>query len=153
MSLKQTMQEDLKTAQKDKNEIILLVLRSLFAEINNKEIELKKKEKGLDEGEIEQVVLREIKKRQDSIEHYKKGERDDLVDSETREMEILQKYAPQQLSEEEVNKIVDGTIKEVGASGIQDMGNVIGTVMKKLKNKADGKLVSAIVKEKLTPPS
>ena len=149
MSLKETIQEDIKIALRKKNEIVLLVLRSLFAEINNKEIELKKKEEGLSDEEIGQVILREIKKRQDAIEQFKKGGRDDLVDSEAREMEVLQKYAPQQLSEEEVVKVVDNVIKEVGASNMQDVGHVMGAVMKKLENKADGKLVSAIVKEKL----
>lgn len=147
--LKETIQEDLKTALKKKDEVTLLVLRSLFAEINNKEIELKKKEEGLDDGEIGQEVLREIKKRKDAIEQYKKGGRDDLVDSEAREMEVLQKYAPQQLSKEEITKVVDDIIKDVGASDMQDVGQVMGAVMKKLENKADGKLVSAIVKEKL----
>ena len=151
--LKQTIQEDLRIALKKKNELALLVLRSLFAEINNKEIELRKKKEGLDEKEIGQVVLKEIKKRQDAIEQYKKGGRDDLVDNEAREMEILKKYAPQQLSEEEISKVVDGILKEVGASGMQDVGRVIGLVMKKLENKADGKMVSAIVREKLTPSS
>lgn len=147
--LKETIQEDLKTALKKKDEVTLLVLRSLFAEINNKEIELKKKEEGLDDGEIGQEVLKEIKKRKDAIEQYKKGGRDDLVDSEAREMEVLQKYAPQQLSKEEITKVVDDIIKDVGASDMQDVGQVMGAVMKKLENKADGKLVSAIVKEKL----
>lgn len=149
MSVKEQIQTDLKTALKKRDEVVSLVLRGLNSEINNKAIELGKKEEGLNDEEIQPIVLREIKKRQDAIEQYKKGSRDDLAENEEREMKILQKYAPEQMSEEELDKLIETAIKETGASSMQDMGRVIGAVMQKAGTTADGSTVSKLVREKL----
>src|SRR3989344_8055451 len=115
MSLKEKIQEDLKVAVKKRNQIVSLVLRSLIAEINSRAIELKKKEEGLSDEEVEQVVLKEIKKRQDAIEQYTKGNRDDLVKNEQEEMGILNIYAPQMMGETELHRVIDDTINKIGA--------------------------------------
>ena len=149
MSLKEKIQEDLKVAVKNRNQIASLVLRSLIAEINFRAIELKKKEEGLSDEEVEQVVLKEIKKRQDAIEQYTKGNRDDLVKNEQEEMGILNIYAPQMMGETELHRVIDDTINKIGAKDIQDAGRVIGEVIKQTGNKADGSLVSKLVRDKL----
>jgi uncharacterized protein YqeY len=149
MFLKQIIQEDLKNAVRAKDEITSLVLRGLNSEINNKAIELGKKEGGLNEEEIQQVILREIKKRQDAIEQYKRGGREDLAENEEREMEILQKYAHEQMNKEELYNLIDEAIEETGASSTQDTGRVIGAVMQKAGTAADGITVSRLVREKL----
>ena len=149
MSLKEKIQEDLKVVVKNRNQIASLVLRSLIAEINFRAIELKKKEEGLSDEEVEQVVLKEIKKRQDAIEQYTKGNRDDLVKNEQEEMGILNIYAPQMMGETELHRVIDDTINKIGAKDIQDAGRVIGEVIKQTGNKADGSLVSKLVRDKL----
>ena len=149
MSLKEKIQEDLKVAVKSRNQITSLVLRSLIAEINSRAIELKKKEEGLNDEEAERVVLKEIKKRQDAIEQYIKGNRDDLVKNEREEMGVLNAYAPQMMDEAELRHIIDDTINKIGAKDIQDVGRVIGEVIKQTGSKADGSLVSKLVREKL----
>jgi uncharacterized protein YqeY len=101
-----------------------------------------------DEDVIE-VVGREIKKRKESIELYEKGGRQELADKEKRELEVLQGYLPEQMSEEEVRKLVEETIQSLGASTMQDMGKVMGALSAKTKGKADGSLVSSIVREQL----
>ena len=95
------------------------------------------------------VVQKEAKQRRDSIEEFTKAGRQELADKEQKELEILQKYLPEQLSEEEIKKLVDEAISQTGASNISDMGNVMGALMPKTKGKADGSLVSKIVKESL----
>ena len=95
------------------------------------------------------VVQKEAKQRRDSIEEFTKAGRQELADKEQKELEILQKYLPEQLSEEEIKKLVDEAISQTGASNISDMGKVMGALMPKIKGKADGSLVSKIVKESL----
>ena len=150
MSLKQNIQSDLNDAVKSKNEIVSLVLRSLISEVVNKTIELGKKDEGLNEQEIQQIVLKEIKKRQDAIEQYKKGGREDLVENEEKEIQVLKKYAPQMIDEVKLGALVDGIINELGAKSVQDMGRVMGAIMQKAGNTADGNLVNKLVREKLT---
>ena len=149
MSLKQNIYDDLKNAMKTKNELVSLVLRSLISEINAKEIELKKKDEGLMEEEIEQIVVKEIKKRQDAAAQYKSGGREELAKNEEEEMKVLEKYAPEKMSEADLNKLIDDTINSVGAQGIQDVGRVMGAVMKKAGASVDGNVVSRLVREKL----
>ena|SRR3989338_2378535 len=149
MSLKEQIRNQLKDAVKSKNKTESLVLRSLIAEINLKEIELKKKEEGLSDIEIEQAVLREIKKCRDAIEQYKNGNRNDLVEKEEQEVQILNKFAPEMIDETELKVLVDGIINELGAETINDMGRVMSAVMQKVGNKANGSLVNRLVREKL----
>ena len=113
-----------------------------------KEKDLEKESQLIDE-EVIDVISSEIKKRKESILEFKKGERQDLVDKETKEKAILEKYLPEQLSEEELQKLVKEAIEKIGAKEIKDMGKVMAELMPQVKGKADGSLVSKAVKELL----
>lgn len=147
--LLEKIKTDLKTALKEKDEVTISTLRFLLAGIHNKEIELKKRGKLTDE-EVVAVIRQQIKQRQESIEAYKKGKRDDLVEKEKKELGILSKYLPQQPSSKELEKIIKETIEEVGAKGPADFGKVMGAVMGKVKGRAEGKIVAETVKKLLT---
>ncbi|MDP4010260.1 MAG: GatB/YqeY domain-containing protein [Candidatus Spechtbacteria bacterium] len=149
MPLKERIQADIKEALRTKDERALLVLRSLVASIGNKAIELGKKAEGLSEEETEKVILSEIKKRKEAQGQYAKGGRQDLVESERLEEEVLKKYAPEQMSDDELGRIIDDIIQTTGAAGPQDMGKVIKEVMARVGTRASGSSVSALVKEKL----
>jgi len=110
------------------------------------------KESQLTDEEIIQVIFSEIKKRKESILLFEKGKRDDLVKKEKEEIKILEKYPPEQMSEEEIKKIAKEAIKKIGAKEPKDTGKVMSQLMPKLKGKAEGGLVSKIVKELLVPP-
>lgn len=142
------IKEDLKKAQKNKEETKVSILRMLLAEIKNEEIALKKKE-GLTDDEVLSVIQRNVKRHKDSIESFKKGKREDLVEKEEEELKILKNYLPEELSEEELEKIVSQKIEELKASGPSDFGKVMGAVMAEVKGRAEGKKVAQIVKEKL----
>lgn len=146
-SLKEKINSDLKKAQQEKDELVLLVLRGVNSEIHNKEIEKKGEE--LTEEEVLEVIISEAKKRKEAIEEFKKGERQDLVEKEQKELEILKKYLPEQMGEEQIKEIGQKTIEEVGAAGPQDTGKVMAALMPKLKGKAEGGVVSKIVNELL----
>lgn len=160
--LKNIIQADLKEALKKRDESTLSVLRMLAAAILSKEKEnrykLAKGESNLSEKELEQksqlgdqeiieVVSSEVKKRRESITEFQKGKREDLAKKEMVEIEVLQKYLPEQISEEEIKKIVKEAINKVSAKEIKDMGKVMAELMPKVKGRADGSLVSRIVKE------
>jgi len=147
MGLKEKIEEDLKNAQKEKNELTISVLRMLRAAILNAEIAAMRK-KFVDE-DVLKVIAGEVKKHKDSIAEYEKGGRNDLVEKEKREMEILMKYLPAQLGEEEIKKIVEEKIKELGASGPGDFGKVMGAVMKVVAGRAGGEVVGKVVREML----
>lgn len=139
---------DYKQALKNKDTIRSSALSFLRSDMANALIE--KRKKNLDDAEVIRVIKKQIKQHQDSIEQFKKGNRQDLVDKETRELEILKSYLPEELSAEEIKKVIEETILETQASGPKDMGKVIKQVMTKIAGKADGKLVSDLVKERLT---
>ncbi len=162
MALQEKINEELKRALIEKDELIVSVLRMLNSAIHNKEIEkrtklsktekdIKKLEKlsKLTEEEILEVASSEAKKRKDSIVEFKKGNRNDLVEKEEKELEILKKYLPEQMSEEQIKEEVKTVIKEVGAMGPRDTGRVMAVLMPKLKGKAEGGIVSKIVGELL----
>lgn len=96
------------------------------------------------------VIQKEVKQRKDSIEQFSAAGRQDLVDKEQKELERLEKYLPEQMSEEEIKKLVAEAIAQTGASSLQDIGKVMGALMPKTKGKADGSIVSRIVKEELS---
>lgn len=148
MSLKERLLVDMKEAMKDKEagKQRLTVIRMVRAAVKNEEIKAKK---DLGDEEIVEVIAREVKQRRDAIPEYEKGNRPDVVESLQAEIEILMKYLPEQLTEEEVRKIVKDTIEAVGASTPKDMGKVMGKLMPQVKGKADGKLVNKIVRELL----
>ncbi|TCP69332.1 GatB/YqeY domain-containing protein [Baia soyae] len=147
MSLAQQLTQDMKTALKSGDKERLSVIRMVLASIKKSEIDNRGP---LNDEDTLQVVLREVKQRQDSISEFEKADRQDLADKERFELGILQAYLPEQLSEEEVRAIVIETLQAVGASSKADMGKAMGAILPKVKGKADGKLVSKLVQEALS---
>lgn len=125
------------------------VLRSLKAAILNEEVALGKRDTGLPDEEIEKIVAKEVKKRQESVRLYEENDRPELAATEKEEIAVLETYLPKQLSEAEVTDIVTQTIDEMGATGMQSMGLVIKAVKDKVGNTADGAMVARVVKNKL----
>ena len=148
MALKERIDADLKAAMKDKDAARLSVVRMLKSAIKYREIELMKP---LDDAGVEAVVATEIKRRRDSVEQYRAGSREDLASKEEGEIAVLQGYLPQQLSAEEVAAKVDAAIARSGAQGPKDMGAVMKLLMPEVQGRADGKVVSELVKQKLAP--
>ncbi|ALS00834.1 aspartyl-tRNA amidotransferase [Enterococcus silesiacus] len=146
MSLLTTLNDDIKTAMKSKDKDTLSVLRMLKAAIQNEQI---KASRDLDGEEELTVLSREMKQRRDSLSEFEKAGRDDLADKVKIEIAIVEKYMPKQLSEEEIHQIVQTAIDQTGASSPKEFGKVMGAVMPKVKGKADGNQVNAIVKELL----
>ena len=152
MSLKERISSEIKTAMKSGDRNTVSVLRMVNAKILEKEVELRSK-KGrdyqLNDEEAVGVILTYAKQRRQSIDSYREGGRDDLAAQEESELLILQQYLPKQLSEEEVEAMVEQAISETGASGPQDMGTVMKALMPKVKGAVDGKLLSEMVQRKL----
>jgi uncharacterized protein YqeY len=144
------IQKDLVGAQKAKDELKVSTLRLLIGAIKNFAIAKESASYSPSDEEIVSVIQKEIKQRKESIESYKAGNRQELADKESKELEILQKYLPEQMSEEEIRKLIEAAISETGAASMQDMGKVMGVLSPKLKGKADMSVVSSIVKEKLS---
>ncbi len=145
-ALKDKLREDLKSALKAKDEKKSSTLRMLMASIQNKEIELVKKDEGLSDDEILSVIKSEVKKRNDAVTAFNDGGRPELAENEKQELSILQVYLPPELPDEEIEKTVKETIKELSA-GPQDFGKVMKEAMAKLKGQAGGDRVSKKVKE------
>jgi len=141
------LQDEMKTAMKSGDRDRLSVIRMLISEIKKVQIDKKKE---LSDDEIIQVLQRYAKQRKESIKQYKEAGREDLAQKEEAELKVVQEFLPQPLSEEEIQKIVDQVIEETGASSIKDMGRVMKSVMEKIKGRADGSIVSSIVKKKLS---
>ncbi len=163
--LKEKIQHNLGEAMKNKKELETSVLRLITAAILNREKEkrfkLSKEKENVSEADLEkdsqltdeevvEILSSEVKKRKEAIEEFEKGGRNDLAEKEKKELEILQNYLPEQLSEEEVKNLAKEVIEKVEAKEIKDMGRVMSELMPKVKGRADGSLVSKIVKELLT---
>ncbi len=148
-ALKQRIEADLKAALLGGDRFVAQTLRGLKAAILNDEVAQSRRDEGLNDDEIEKIVAREVKKRNESIALYEQNGRQELADDEKKEADILAAYLPQQLSEIEIQEIVDQTIDRMGATGTQSMGIVIGAIKQKVGNTADGAIVARIVKEKL----
>ena len=146
MALKERIDADLKAAMKDKDAARLSVVRMLKSAIKYREIELMKP---LDDAGVLGVVSSEIKRRKDSIEQYRAGNRQDLADKEEAEAKLLAAYLPAQLSAEELAAKVDDAIASTGAKGPKDMGAVMKALLPDVQGKADGKAVSELVKARL----
>jgi len=146
--LEEKIFKDFIEAKKNRNEGKASALSFLRSALHNFAIE-KRKEK-LDDGDVILVLKKQVKERHDSIEQFKKGNRTDLVDKETKELEILQSYLPKQLTAEELMPIIEEAIKTIGAQDLKQMGQVIKEIMAKTKGQADGKLISDLVKNALT---
>lgn len=150
MALKEQILADLIIAMKAKDKERLQVLRSLKAKMQEKEIsERKDGEATLTEDQAVAVLMKAAKQRKESITQFEEGDRMDLADKEKAELIIIEEYLPKMMSEAEVRDFVAKKISDMGASGPQDMGKVMGPIMGALKGKADGGLVSSIVKEEL----
>ena len=150
MSLKEQLTEDMKTAMKAKEEgkQRLAVIRMVRSAIRQQEIDGNGKQALDDEGVIA-IISKEVKMRKDSLEEFKKGDRQDLVAQTEADIAVLMPYLPQQLSEEEIRTFVKEAVEKSGASSQKDMGKVMGLLMPKVKGRADGKLVNSIVREML----
>lgn len=147
--LKQKIQEDLKSAMIARNEFRLSVIRMLKSALQYYEIQ--KGGAGYEAGDedVLEVVGKEVKKRRESIEMFKQGGRPELAEKEEKELEILQSYLPNQMSEVQIRKFVDEAVLETGAAQLTDMGKIMAVLMPKVKGRADGNLVSRLVKERL----
>ena len=144
MSLLDRLTEELKEALRAGNHTKLSVIRLLKSSIKNREIE---KMAPLTDEEIIDIIMTALKQRRESIEQFQKGGREDLVQKEKSELEVLQTFLPQQLSEEELVSEVQAVIREVGASSPKDMGKVMKIVMVRVRGRAEGARVSSLVKE------
>jgi uncharacterized protein YqeY len=147
MTLEEKIEQDYKAALKARNTVAVSTLRMLKAEANT--LKLDRNLKTLDDEEVLKIVKRQIRQHVDSIEQFKKGNRNDLVEQEKRELEILTGYMPEQLSDEELTKIICDTIAALGAATKRDTGKVMKEAMEKVKGRADGKRVSRIVSDNL----
>ena len=147
MSILNQLNEDMKTAMRAKERDKLTTIRMIKASIQNEEI---KKGAELNDEEILAILSREKKQRLESFAEFEKAGREDLTKKLTAELEVVEKYLPEQLSDEEVRTLVKETIAEVGAESMQDMGTVMSNVMPKLQGRADGGQVNTMVRELLT---
>ena len=147
--LKKQLQDQLKQAMLDKDQLLMQVIRFILSGVTYYEINKGGAGYEATDEDVLAVINKEVKQRKDSIEQFKQGNRQDLVDKETAELAILQSYLPEQMSEEEVKKYVDEAVVETNASTPQDMGKVMSALMPKVKGKADGSLISKLVREAL----
>lgn len=147
MSLQSKISEDVKNALRNQEKLKLSVLRMLLASIKNRIIELKNKE--LPDEQIVAVIGSEIKKRRDAVYEFEKVGRQDAADAEKDEISILMDYMPAQLTEDQIISLIDNTISELSIESIKDLGKLMKSLMPKTKGKADGALVSKLVREKL----
>ena len=147
MALAETIRNDLEKALRNKDRLKCSTLRMLLSSIHNYEIEQRKP---TDDQGVITVLEWDTKKRRESIEAFEKGNRQDLVDQEKAELEILLAYMPEQMSREELEEFVRKAIAEIGASGPGDKGKVMSQIMPQLKGKAQGQEINAIVTELLS---
>ena len=150
MTLSSRIETDYIAAYKAKDSLRLGVLRLLKTAVKNLQVE---KMRPLTEDEVLEVVIRQTKQRQDSIEQYTAAGRQDLADTEAAELEILKDYMPVQIGEDELAALVEKTIADLGASGMQDMGKVMNAIMADYKGRVDGKALSGMVRTKLQAQS
>ncbi len=141
------IQNDMKTALKNGEKVKANTLRLLISKLKNKAIEVRS---SLDDKQILQVIQRTAKQHKESIRMYKDGNREDLVEQEQAELNIVERYLPSMMSEEEVNIVVESIIQETGATTMADFGKVMPQVMKKGAGKIDGSIAQSILKSKLS---
>lgn len=144
--MRERILEDLKNAMKAQDKKTLSVIRMVKGAMQMEELNKKAE---LNDDEVIAVIAKQIKTRKESIVEYEKGNRNDLIEATQEEIEILNKYMPEQLSLEEINKIVDEIFEEIKPSSVKDMGKLMQAANSKLKGKADMGIVSSIIKEKL----
>jgi uncharacterized protein YqeY len=146
LALLSDIKNDLKQAMLDKNDLVRDTIRMFLSEVQRFEIDNKEE---VDDAKALQIINKMIKQRNDSISQFNEGGREDLADKEQQEVEILSKYKPEQLSEEDIVEKVKSVIEETGAESMQDIGKVMGVLKSSLAGSADMGLVSKIVKDQL----
>jgi len=149
--LEEKILNDYKEAMKNRDALKVSTLSFLRAQFIN--LAMEKKKKSLDDSDCVVVIKKLIKQHQDSIEQFKQGNRQDLVDKETKELEILKLYLPPELAEEEIKKIIEEAVSSTCAKDLKDMGKVMKEVAAKIAGRADNKLVSELVRKRLTGPT
>lgn len=150
MALKDQIMTDLKEAMKQKDADRLRVLRSLKSKLLEKEISERQGGEGeLNEEQALEVLMKAAKQRKESIEQFEEGDREDLAEKERNELEIIESYLPERLSEDEIREVARQKIDELGAEDMSDMGRLMGAMMQELKGQAEGSKVSKVVKEEL----
>lgn len=149
MDLREKIQNDLKNSLKAGEKIRTGVLRQIVASIHNLEIDKKAKKQDVDESDILGVIKKEAKKRIEAIGLFSQGGRNDLVQQEKKELEIIQDYLPQMLPDEEIEKAIDKIIKKEMATGPKDFGKLMGILIKEFQGQADSAKVSGLLKSKL----
>lgn len=147
MRLKDKIRDDLKASMKIQDKISMAVLRMLSSDVRNKEIELIKE---IGDDEIVKIIKSNVKKRKDAVELYRKGNRADLAKQEESEIAVLNKYLPKEMDEAVLRKVVKELINKTGLKKTTDFGGLMKEAMKEVKGNADGKIVSAIVKDELS---
>ena len=146
MSLRERLSDEMKEAMKARDELRLSTIRLIRSAVKNRDIELKRE---LNDQEIVEAIATLVKQRRESIRLFVEAGRQDLVDKEERELTVLLEFLPQQLNREEVAALVEKAIAESGAQGGKDMGKVMKALMPHVAGRADGKMVSDVVREKL----
>lgn len=149
MSLRDQIESDLIAAMKAREEVKLSTLRMLKSAIGAFEVSGKQKVVATEE-DVLSILKREVKKRKESIRQFQEGGRQDLVNVEQAELDVLETYLPDVMSEEDVKKVVEATVAEMGATGLSDMGKVMGVVMGKLGGQAEGGMVKQLVQSVLS---
>jgi len=150
MSLKEQIDQDLKAAMLAGDKTLTTTLRGLKSAILYVEVAKGSREQGLGDDEIADVLSKEAKKRQESADLFKQGGNSEKAEAELIEKKVIEKYLPEQLSEEQISETVDKVIADTGVSGMQAMGQVIGTVKQQLGASADGAVIARLVKERLS---
>ena len=146
-ALKQKLSDDLKQALRDRDRCRISVIRLIMSAVHNTEIA---KRAPLEESDILGVVAKEAKQRKESIEAFKQGDRQDLVDQEEAELAILKEYLPEQMSRDDIVAAARKVIDEVGAQSLQDKGRVMGKLIPQLKGRAEGQVINTVVAELLS---
>ncbi len=144
--LKKRLQNDLKDAMKQKDTFKRDVIRYVMSAIKQIEVDERKE---LSDADIEAILVKQIKQRNDSIQQFREGGRDDLVEKNEKEIQILKSYLPEPMSEDEVREIIAKIIEETGAQGMKDMGKVMGAAKSKIGSRAEGRVINQIAKELL----
>ena len=141
------IKDDLKKAIKSKDNIKKTVYRFILSDIHNEEIKLGKE---LDNNMVIKLMIKQAQQRKDSIEAFKLGSREDLINKEAQELKIIEQFLPAQIDESQIKNLAQQTIDEVGAESVKDLGKVMPILMKKLAGKAEGKIVNKVVTELLS---
>ncbi len=149
MNTQEKIIEDIKTAMRARDEFTTTTLRTILATIKNTEIAKLKRDVGLEEEEIVEVLSREVKQRHDAILDFTRGNRPDLATKNQREIDLIKRYMPEAFSETKIMDIIRETLNKTGATAMSQFGMVMKEIMPKIKGRADSAIVAQIIKEKL----